>query len=801
METRKLMFQWCRVPIGMAAFPRLRNGSGIMPFVLSLLLTLLSVTPASASEFWINIKKNKITVSEPWLIYEVMVHDWNGKDSYFPNQYPYLYVDGVVVGHDQHLQWAMHSYGDGDHPSSWNNTDSYFCKWRNDDLGVTVQAFDPHETGGRAYVSFYVYFDKVEVGKTHSFSIGANWVCDRGSSHWRKVDVTTEATEDPFPALGTLKRKSDCNVNYAGNLNQRTNYTNYFGFYKGSVTKPQEDTNAFLYTAVDQSISQTSIDIPVGSNVDTKDIYPQMLLSRGTITIGNVTYSPTFYKNFPKQTLVGFASPTDLTLSTELWEKKVILKWGVNETDKDKAGTWTIYRRKNGDPADSRTVVTSGLAYGTRQFTDTDVPYDTEYLYEVVFVPNNFNSTVVAADLTASKTATLERNFTFSSLTASETFEDKIVFSWKHSPYQNAASHNYTLIVQRSTSDPTLPAEQMVWQDVKTYNIGSKTTTSGSYEDVQDLESFQDYSYRLKTTVFDKDYVSEKVTGHLAGMSYVTDFSATRGTYSSMVKLKWTVKQVGNSLTYYDVQRRPLGSGDEDNWITLATVSGVASSYSYDDVTALPGSYNQYRITTWTMYHDERKGNSTTLTDGFSVATGVISGRITYGNGTAVEGVKVTLIQNSSDGEVMNAMRSLKFTGAKSGMIYNTTGKDVKKLFGKDFSVQLFVNPSLNEMGEDGTTYNLVHVDDLFDITHDVFRIKSLIVCSDHVDIYRIGLKCCVSVRADCVQCCSRSPESSGRHEQDRCCKERQRARGELISSVFHFLSLPSASQTTYSAV
>ena len=717
METRKLMFQWCRVPIGMAAFPRLRNGSGIMPFVLSLLLTLLSVTPASASEFWINIKKNKITVSEPWLIYEVMVHDWNGKDSYFPNQYPYLYVDGVVVGHDQHLQWAMHSYGDGDHPSSWNNTDSYFCKWRNDDLGVTVQAFDPHETGGRAYVSFYVYFDKVEVGKTHSFSIGANWVCDRGSSHWRKVDVTTEATEDPFPALGTLKRKSDCNVNYAGNLNQRTNYTNYFGFYKGSVTKPQEDTNAFLYTAVDQSISQTSLDIPVGSNVDTKDIYPQMLLSRSTITIGNVTYSPTFYKNFPKQTLVGFASPTDLTLSTELWEKKVILKWGVNETDKDKAGTWTIYRRKNGDPADSRTVVTSGLAYGTRQFTDTDVPYDTEYLYEVVFVPNNFNSTVVAADLTASKTATLERNFTFSSLTASETFEDKIVFSWKHSPYQNAASHNYTLIVQRSTSDPTLPAEQMVWQDVKTYNIGSKTTTSGSYEDVQDLESFQDYSYRLKTTVFDKDYVSEKVTGHLAGMSYVTDFSATRGTYSSMVKLKWTVKQVGNSLTYYDVQRRPLGSGDEDNWITLATVSGVASSYSYDDVTALPGSYNQYRITTWTMYHDERKGNSTTLTDGFSVATGVISGRITYGNGTAVEGVKVTLIQNSSDGEVMNAMRSLKFTGAKSGMIYNTTGKDVKKLFGKDFSVQLFVNPSLNEMGEDGTTYNLVHVDDLFDIT------------------------------------------------------------------------------------
>ena len=496
-----------------------------MAFVLSLLLTMLSVTPASASEFWINIKKNKITVEQPWLVYEVMVHDWNGKDSYFPNQWPYLYIDGVVVGHDDNLRWAMHSYGDGDHPDSWYGVNSYFCKWRNDDLGVTVQAFDPHGGGdGRAYVSFYVHFDKVEVGSKHTFSIGANWVCDRGSSHWRKVDVTTEATEDPFAALGTLVRKSDGNVNYVGNVNQRTYYTNMLGFYKSAVSKPQGNTNAFLYTTVNQSVTQTNVDIPVGSNVETTDIYPQMVLANSSTTIGNVTYSPTFYKNFPKQTLTGFASPTDLNISTELWEKKVIMKWGVNETDKDKAGTWTIYRRKNGDPEDNRTVVTSGLAYGTRQYTDTEVPYDTEFLYEVVFVPNNFNSTVVAADLTATKTATLERSFTFSDLKATETFEDKIVFSWKHSPYQNASSHNYTLTVQRSTSDPTLPAEQMIWQDVKTYNIGSKTTTSGSFEDVQDLEAFQDYSYRLKTTVFDKDYMSEKVTGHLAGMSYVTDF-------------------------------------------------------------------------------------------------------------------------------------------------------------------------------------------------------------------------------------------------------------------------------------
>ena len=217
--------------------------------------------------------------------------------------------------------------------------------------------------------------------------------------------------------------------------------------------------------------------------------------------------------------------------------------------------------------------------------------------------------------------------------------------------------------------------------------------------------------------MFDKDYISDVAKGSLAGMSYVTQLTATRGTYSNMVKLNCSVKQVGNTLTYIDLQRRPLGSVDDDDWITLTTLSGTASSYSYDDVTALPGSYNEYRAMAWITHNDERKETDAKPADGFSVSTGVISGRITYGTGTAVEGVKVTLKQNNADGETVNAMRSLKFSGAKAGVTYNTTNKGVKQLFGKDFSVQLFVSPSLSEMGDDGTTYTLFDVADLFGIT------------------------------------------------------------------------------------
>ena len=409
----------------------------------------------------------------------------------------------------------------------------------------------------------------------------------------------------------------------------------------------------------------------------------------------------------------GFVRAKDLNIESDLFMKKITVKWDSDESDdRCKEGTWRVYRNLK-DETKWKLLTSSDLAYSQRQYDDEDanLTYDKEYEYKVVFIPKNSPAGTEHDELSQIVEGKLERlPSIFSDLKATNDQEDKINFSWSHVGLENASSHPYTIYVERSTNG-------VAWEEVKTFSITSKSTTTGSFEDMQGLQAFQAYRYRVKITVFDKDYVSEEVTGRLAGMSYVTDFAATRGTYSSMVKLKMSVKQVGNALTYLDIQRRPLGSVDPDEWITLTTLSGTASSYSYDDVTALPGSYNEYRVVPWTMYNDNREENTAVQTDGFSVATGVISGRISYGTGTAVEGTRVTLRQNNADGETISVMRSLKFSGTKAGITYNTTAKGLKKLFGKDFSVQLYVSPSLNEMGEDGKTYTLFDVDGLFSIT------------------------------------------------------------------------------------
>ena len=731
METKKHLFHWCRVPIGRAALPRLRNGGDVSAFVwkLSIVMFVLmfgrSLNVHAAMDFgqYSRIIHNP-TIDQPWIELRLTFYDTNGSDSFFrhDNGGPYITVDGEFsCNADWELAWpGSDGLGnDKDLEKERKNDGWWGHTYKNtvNDKNYEVSFFDPANNSGRYEVTIVIYCRQIDPFKAHTVTVGGAWKTNGTNMVWQTQETwTTTPVDNPYPTPTAIMTDYS-HFNLSGELNY-----NYGSTVIGTGTPwimslyyPQEKLSGVMeYAKGKSSYKEHSMPFSNRKNFYNPEAkYIEYIIKRPIESRGDFYLYHWFTVYVP-----GFVRATDLQTESDIWNRSITVKWNPDESDgRSKEGGWRIYRTLQG-AEDWRPLTSADLPYSQRIFVDEDanLAYDTDYEYKVIFIPKNSPAGEEHEELSQTVTGNLKRSFTFSDLAASETFEDKIVFSWKHTAYQNASSQNYILTVQRSKSDPTLPADQMVWQDVKIYNISSKTTTSGSYEDEQDLESFQDYSYRLKTTVFDKDYVSEKVTGHLAGMSYVTDLSATRGTYSNMVKLKWTAKQIGTTLTYYDVQRRPLGSQDDDAWMTLNTVSGIASSYTYDDVSALPGSYSQYRLVTWTIHNNERKGNSTKMTDGFSVATGVISGRITYGNGTAVEGVKVTLLQNTADGKTMNAMRSLRFTGAKTGMIYNTTSKDLKKLFSKDFSVQLFVSPSPNEMGDDGATYSLINVAGLFDI-------------------------------------------------------------------------------------
>ena len=229
-------------------------------------------------------------------------------------------------------------------------------------------------------------------------------------------------------------------------------------------------------------------------------------------------------------------------------------------------------------------------------YTDTeanDIGYDVSHTYKVTFVPTSMPPGTPNEKLATSTTASIPRQWEFYFLTASLVDEDAhIKLDWRHSPVEDASgSKSYSLELLRSADDGE------TWVSIYTTSITSKGTVDGSYKDTSsDLQSNHTYKYKLSINVLDADYtiVSSPIT---LGGSQLKDFTASRGNYSNVVKLSWDVKQVGGDETSFVIARRPLGTeGNDKGWQTIHTTSGTASTYSFEDNTALPGTYNEYRV-------------------------------------------------------------------------------------------------------------------------------------------------------------------------------------------------------------
>lgn len=218
----------------------------------------------------------------------------------------------------------------------------------------------------------------------------------------------------------------------------------------------------------------------------------------------------------------------------------------------------------------------------------------------------------------------------------------------------------------------------------------------------------------LENRTFELDHTSIK-GGSMSGQSKVLSLSATKGDYGGLVKLSWEVQQVGANATRYEVMRSTKGQG---KWATIYKTSGTATSYSCEDNTALPGQCYDYKVVSITNCEgtDLRLEMSD---DGFCRSTGIVSGRITYGTGTAVADTRVNLIRNNENANEASQFYSLRTNGTGDGVFLALSNEELNTQFGKmPFSMQMFVRPDENQQGNfvirgvpfngDGTNYTIV---------------------------------------------------------------------------------------------
>lgn len=216
--------------------------------------------------------------------------------------------------------------------------------------------------------------------------------------------------------------------------------------------------------------------------------------------------------------------------------------------------------------------------------------------------------------------------------------------------------------------------------DEETYRKKTYTATRvkncGSYEYKLELEPGDKDMYPVTYQVVTKEPVSPYKPGT------IENISASKGYFTDRTEISWESYSAFNNFI---IERKPYEAPDSEyKQIGSVTYENSLTNYSFDDHKGAVGTVYEYRVFGVIQCVDVKMYSVDTLYSvGFRSSTGNVSGRVTYTNGQAVEGVEI-LPQSDN----MNNGKAVRFNGDG----YIRTLKDLS-LPSNGFTFETYVRP------------------------------------------------------------------------------------------------------------
>lgn len=662
------------------------------------------------------------TVNEPWITVYFWFYDTWGGDGYFlhdeterGHKGPAVYVDGkYICSPDWELAWSSGNGNASGLDDQRGNNGWWGSTYTNsvDGVNYTVRFWDPRKVNGQFWVEMVIYMDKMAVATEHDVKIRGNWKLNGDSSNpggsikFEERTFRTQAIRNIFSdspnyerTYGSLKvTRSSLNTSYGPTTVAMTTDGSYYKDYgNGKRYFDPSTMNQAVYKTYSKG-SSTYNGLTLSYNeTDGSSFY---LYRQKSITVTPNDRPSTIIFGWQMDMPYRYDAPCNVDATTDMWKKQILLTWQASGGLCYANGTWSIYRYPDGHPED-KTKVASDIPYNTRKYTD-DVPdYDQKYVYQIYFVPTNSPSGKLLSRQMESTTQFVQRSFP---INITDVVSDKksITVKWQCPEFKGNESYAFKLL--RTESKNGQPGDD--WTEVATVNVTDKGKTQYEYTDTRDLKLCPTYIYKVQTTMLENKLFSSTniLEGRITGNSQVTAVNATKGDYNGLVKVAWEADQVGADVTRYEVARRVKGT---DTWATIYKTSGTASSYYYEDLTALPGQYYDYKVVSITTCD----GSDTRLEksdDGFSRATGIVSGRITYGTGTAVAGTRVALVRGDGTQQQGGQFYALRVSGAGDGVFLSKDSETLNKYFAsKPYTLQMMIRPDDSQTGTTPTILDL----------------------------------------------------------------------------------------------
>lgn len=662
------------------------------------------------------------TVNEPWITVYFWFYDTWGGDGYFlhdeterGHKGPAVYVDGkYICSPDWELAWSSGNGNASGLDDQRGNNGWWGSTYTNsvDGVNYTVRFWDPRKVNGQFWVEMVIYMDKMAVATEHDVKIRGKWKLNGDSSNpggsikFEERTFRTQAIRNIFSdspnyerTYGSLKvTRSSLNTSYGPTTVAMTTDGSYYKDYgNGKRYFDPSTMNQAVYKTYSKG-SSTYNGLTLSYNeTDGSSFY---LYRQKSITVTPNDRPSTIIFGWQMDMPYRYDAPCNVDATTDMWKKQILLTWQASGGLCYANGTWSIYRYPDGHPED-KTKVASDIPYNTRKYTD-DVPdYDQKYVYQIYFVPTNSPSGKLLSRQMESTTQFVQRSFP---INITDVVSDKksITVKWQCPEFKGNESYTFKLL--RTESKNGQPGDD--WTEVATVNVTDKGKTQYEYTDTRDLKLCPTYIYKVQTTMLENKLFSSTniLEGRITGNSQVTAVNATKGDYNGLVKVAWEADQVGADVTRYEVARRVKGT---DTWGTIYKTSGTASSYYYEDQTALPGQYYDYKVVSITTCD----GSDTRLEksdDGFSRATGIVSGRITYGTGTAVAGTRVALVRGDGTQQQGGQFYALRVSGAGDGVFLSKDSETLNKYFAsKPYTLQMMIRPDDSQTGTTPTILDL----------------------------------------------------------------------------------------------
>ena len=648
-----------------------------------------------AADTYMNPVDTKISLDSPSFKVEFRYYDADGNNAYWTAP-PKLYINGEYVCTLDCIPTGNDGDDDAESLRKYNedwvyyNTDDYY-----------VVLIDPRQPEGTT--NYYVYVEVLPKyidteRSNYTISIRGNWRTNdfAGETKSKNLECTIDIDRGIFYSKkGNFTRPTDKVIQYNVNDLKQPSKGYKYGFYFYDNDDYKKEISKTILPE-DVLNTENLVRITGMSNTTDYTLYTRQTLENDSISYGKSGKSGKvkFYRNEGKSDLIkGFYSPKNLSLApSSQWDKSVYINWEISNSKKDNDGKWHVYR-KNGKYNNTEEY-TLLAKLDALSYTDesAELNYNKEYTYKVAFVPSEWTqeggTMAIASDLSTYNKEPVKIKFEnnlFSNfnITAGET---EATLRWNVPGFPDS---NYKIKINRRLSNLNDDA----WETIHEIPVTNPKQTDYEWTDKTLNSPCDIYDYLLSVNTADSVFTSSIESGKLTSTTTITEVKASYGDYADMVRIHWKVKQVGTAPSTFEVYRRMLGDATSQ-WTKIHTTVGTSDSYSYEDLSATPGEYYEYRVQS-SITCDPGPSNTTyKSTDGFAMATGIVSGRITYGTGMGVKGVKVrAVLAADADYTPKNSQFHSMMVSNVSGGITLPLDKDKAKTLASEdgsFSTQMW---------------------------------------------------------------------------------------------------------------